>query len=284
MKPLSPPPRRADDLPFSLSLKSVNRTTGYIALFLPLGLWTVGAFFGVCSAENGLNSISHYYFARIAGDLFVGALLVIAVLLAVFYRLPGKVDEYLAHEKTDLLLLKVAGVAALLVALIPTSGTGCEAADQIFRGYVLAPEGINDRARDVSLPIETTLVFDLWASFGVAPKVLPYLHYGAAAVMFAILGYYCLFVFTRAQSRKSLRDDGSPVVTKTWRNRFYRICGAIIFTAMAALLFGMLTRDSLGPAWSGSNLTFWFEAAALMAFGFAWLVKGRFLWVLEDPR
>ena len=283
MKQLSLPTRRADDLPFSLSLKTVNRTTGYIALFLPLGLWAVGAFLGVCSSENGLNSISHYYFSRVAGDLFVGALLVIAVLLAVFYRLPGRVDEYLAHEKTDLLLLRIAGCAALIVALVPTRGTGCEAADQVLRGYVLVPAGINDITRDISLPIETTLVFDFWASFGIEPKVLPYLHYGAAAVMFAILGYFSLFVFTRAQSKKSVRSDGTPVDAKTWRNRFYLICGTIIYGSMAAMLFGMLTRNTLGPVWSGSNLTFWFEAAALMAFGFAWLVKGRFLWVLEDP-
>ena len=283
MDRLKPPARQADDLPFQLSLKSVNLTTGYIALFLPLGLWIIGHFLGVCAGQSGLNSISHYYYTRVAGDLFSGALIVIAVLLVVFYRLPGKVDEYLAHEKTDITLLKIAGVAALVVALIPTTGTGCEDTGQFLRGYIVTPDGIDDSGRDLTLPIQTTLVFDLWASFGIGPTMLNVLHYGAAGIMFAILGYYCLFVFTRAQSRKSLHVDGSPVGAKTWRNRFYRICGTIIFGSIAAMAFGKFARDMLGPNWSAANLTFWFEAAALMAFGFAWLVKGRFIWVLKDP-
>ena len=40
--------------------------------------------------------------------------------------------------------------------------------------------------------------------------------------------------------------------------------------------------DPTGP-WRQGNLTFWFEAAALAAFGISWLIKGRlFFGFLED--
>ena len=38
---------------------------------------------------------------------------------------------------------------------------------------------------------------------------------------------------------------------------------------------------SLVPWWEGYRLTFVFEAIGLMAFGLAWLVKGRFIpWLI----
>ncbi|MFD1341089.1 hypothetical protein [Litorisediminicola beolgyonensis] len=308
--PTTPPvrPRIAppEDLPLAANPKSVNRSVGYIAFLMPFALLASGKITGLCAAQDGLDSLSHYYFSRIGGTIFVGALTVISVLMLFFYsrRVPPgratgtaeiRADGFVNFTRMDMILVRVAGAAAFLIALFPTSGIGCESADLWLRGFSYVPGDVGTDLADgmAGGALETT--FGFWDSFGVPQetffaKVLGSLHYGAAAVMFAILGYFSLVVFTRVQSPDALRegvDESGPrakLTELTWRkktrNAIYALCGITIFAAILALGIKQLVDPAI---YNRNNLTFWFEWAALAAFGLSWLVKGRFISWLNDP-
>src|SRR6056297_4208612 len=102
-----------DDLPFALSLRRVNRGVGYFALFLPVILIALTVFTNTCFNQ----SISHYYYSRIGGHIFVGALTFIGLLLAFFYSFRTQtIDGYLRHYWYDIWLIILAGVSAFLIA------------------------------------------------------------------------------------------------------------------------------------------------------------------------
>jgi hypothetical protein len=104
-------------------------------------------------------------------------------------------------------------------------------------------------------------------------------HYIAAAVLFMLLFYFTLFVFRRIQVETDI-INGQIGAHKLRRNRIYFWCAMYIMLAMAAIGGATLSEwyfGSLVPWWEIYRLTFVFEAVGLMAFGLAWLVKGRFI-------
>ena len=276
-----------DDLPFALSLRRVNRGVGYVALFLPVILIALTVFTNTCFNQ----SISHYYYSRIGGDIFVGALTFIGLLLAFFYSFRTRtVDGYLRHYWYDIWLIKLAGVSAFLIAYSPTTGSGCDYnGAEVARTFLTSASGLAPPASGVS----GALSYDMWATFPVfgtaenVPVLLQSLHFGGAAVMFTILGYFSYFVFTRINSFASV-VEGSR---KGFRNLWYRALGVLIF-ACVAIMGGaaLLTKLVLSPeaaqaflqVWNHWRLTFILESVALMSFGLSWMIKGRFIKAFED--
>ena len=110
------------------------------------------------------------------------------------------------------------------------------------------------------------------ATASAADKTVGVVHLVCAATLFALLGVFSLFFFTKTQ--------GTAVMTaeKRRRNVVYRICGAIIFAAIALVI---LTEIVHPPA---SWHTFlWLETIMVVAFGTSWLIKGGFVHLLADP-
>ena len=287
-------------LPFRISLESANRAVGLIALGLPLALLVVSAIFGTICPD--INSISHYYYSPIGGDILVGALSVIGVLMLFFYKLPKAprggqipVEGYKGHHPRDIWLARLAGLCAFGVALSPTGGTGCEDfAGSTIRTFLTGTQGgelaelpeamrVPDLAPDKQPAASGIASFDLWPSLDVDHFLFGAIHYASAAVMFAILAYYSLVVFTRNQ--KAGPEDAEPVrfTRKWWRNLIYRACGAVIIGCLVALAVQFaLLPEGLKTVWNAANGTFWVEALALFAFGISWSVKGRIFAVLRD--
>jgi hypothetical protein len=195
-----------------LSYTSLRRSVGWIGVaippVLPLGAWVL---FGM----DLQPSISAYYYTGMR-DVFVGSMCAIGVFL-LSYRF-GKADDLFGD---------VAGVAAIGIALFPTT-----------------PE------RDATG----------WArAAGVA-------HLAFAAVFFAALAAFSLFLFTRS--------DG-PTPRKLVRNTVYRICGWVIIVCLvlavvSGAVLGEQVKVELRPL-------FWLESLAVLAFGVSWLVKGEAL-------
>lgn len=260
-----PAPR---DLPFVIDLRRIHLAVGWIAFGLPLSLIAVSWLPTVCFHD----SISHFYFTAVGGDILVGALSFIGLLLLCLYSFDAAGCEG-ARRWTwrDIALIRLAGIAALLVAFVPTTGTGCASA-RTARAFLV--EG-------ASSPTS----FDFWAVLlgRSDPTGLPLaaVHYGAAGVMFAILAYVVLRVFTRVNSAAA-RMEGNR---KNLRNGCYRVLGRVILAVVAVLtvkmVAGRIAPEFLG-VWNRFNLTFIFEAAGLFAFGLAWMIKGRFLRLFED--
>ncbi|MGR3460793.1 MAG: hypothetical protein ACU0AX_04195 [Roseovarius sp.] len=263
--PAEPAPR---DLPFAVDLRRLHLAVGWIAFGLPVSLVAVSQLPTVCFHD----SISQFYFSPVGGDILVGALSFIGLLLVGLYSFDA-VGCAGARRWTwkDILAMRVAGIAALLVAFVPTTGTGCSrTGTEGARAFLT---GTNDPS------------FDFWAVLlGRAEATgfpLDTVHYSAAGVMFLILAYVVLRVFTRVNSEAAERDGNR----KGLRNACYLVLGRVILGVVAVLAVEMglesVAPDLLG-FWNRLNLTFVFEAAGLFAFGLAWMIKGRVLPVFED--
>jgi hypothetical protein len=221
--------------------RRLARVVGVIAFAMPIVLGVGGYVLG-----RFRIALSEYYYEPIVlGDFFVGCLVAIGALLMAYRGWTPKVAQ----------LATLAGLAALVVAFVPMSGwiTGCR-----------------------ELGIDTTCA-DPQVSY---PIIGYWVHAGAAGLLFAILAFFCLFVFTKVPI-----DDasGRAVATpaKKRRNAIYIASGLTI--AIAAISIGLADQIA-GPWWVQNNMTFWAEALILAAFGVSWLVQGRAIAPLSDPR
>ncbi|HVZ41992.1 MAG TPA: DUF998 domain-containing protein [Candidatus Kapabacteria bacterium] len=98
-------------------------------------------------------------------------------------------------------------------------------------------------------------------------RLIGNLHYGFAALLFLLLAYFCLRLFTKTDPAKP------PTRRKLQRNVVYRICGVIILLAIAFVAaISPLPADA--AIWK-FNPVFWMESLAIVAFGVSWLVKGE---------
>ena len=124
---------------------------------------------------------------------------------------------------------------------------------------------------------------NLKANLGGMSPFWNHFHYIAAAVLFAILLYFTLFLLRRVQIEQDV-INGQIGAHKRRRNRIYFGCAMCITLAMVAIGGATVSEWYLGslvPWWEDYRLTFVFEAIGLMAFGFAWLVNGRFVpWLI----
>lgn len=145
-------------------------------------------------------------------------------------------------------LATLAGLAALVVAFVPMAG------------WVSALENGGER---------------------IHPVVGYWVHAISAGVLFTILAFFCLFVFTKIPHDEAT-DEHVPTPAKRRRNLIYRASGITI--ALAAIAIGV--GGQFGPDWWWrSHATFWLEALILAAFGISWLTQGRvFGPALKDPR
>ncbi|MGR3376806.1 hypothetical protein DU478_18200 [Thalassococcus profundi] len=302
---MAQPPRpsrdrpRLDDLPFTVSLRRVNLGVGLAAFSLPILVAGTGLFLQTCEQNWFLDSISHYFYAPLSGSLFIATLSVIGVLLAFFFNVPdgsgrelavNQVEEYANFKWWEIWLTRFAGIAAFLIAFVPTARSGCVLQNDVMRAYLL----IGDTPFYTDGGIETLeqaqVAFDFIAVTGWQVPFGLDLHAVGAAVMFATLGYFALFVFTRDQTRDHADTPGSAAADperirrKRLRNLIYRCCGVTIFAAILAIGGKFALCQGLGPcAIDDWNPTFIVETLALWAFALAWLVKGRFFPSLADP-
>ena len=203
-------------------------------------------------------SISHHYYTRFLGTIFVGSLAFISAFLI----------SYRGTHPRENVYATIAGVGAFFVAIFPTNGTGCPDGQIQARLFasVMSPDPSAPQA-----PVNGAF-FDLFAT-------APILHYGSAAIVFLFLAWYCLVVFTRPVLGVSA-DEGTLKLTnaKRTRNTIYYVCGGIIvLSILAMVIFGR------SDWWNPARGTLIAETASLWAFGVSWIVKGRlFGFVFND--
>lgn len=92
-------------------------------------------------------------------------------------------------------------------------------------------------------------------------------HLTSAALLFLTLAAISIWLFRKASPGQTV------TVAKSRRNAVYLWSGIVILASVAAIL---LLRWILGDAtMARHHIVFWFEALALLAFGFSWLTKGQ---------
>jgi hypothetical protein len=102
-----------------------------------------------------------------------------------------------------------------------------------------------------------------------AAQIIGYLHLAFAALFFATLIYFSLFLFTKTSPSRP------PSARKLQRNRVYRWCGYIMIVCIAAIAVYSIVPDTATAGIARLQPVFWLEAIAVMAFGVSWLTKGE---------
>lgn len=237
---MQPDPRYDDTSPRYRKLRRrMASMVGVLCLGLPLVSWFVGQ-----NSQCFPDSISHFYYWQVWGSVFVAVLSAIAVMLIIF-RGENHLESWISS---------LGGVLLLIVALVPTFGSGCEGAQSFAaRGFFQMVNGTRSGE----------------AFFG--SKIAGQLHSSAAVVFMLVLVYLCFWGFTRV--KKGQKQAGGLTPEKQYRNAIYRICGVVM---SAALIAGVIMKVFQGEeAVRAMNGMFWIEFFCLIPFGIAWLIKGR---------
>jgi hypothetical protein len=141
----------------------------------------------------------------------------------------------------------------------------------VFLASYRGPERADDLLGDVACAsaIGVALLPTTPADPTPAERLVGALHYASAAVFFLSLAAFCLWLFRKTSPARA------PTARKLQRNRVYTVCGWVILGCMAGIL---LAKQVLPAAWVDRlAVVFWLEAAAVLAFGVSWLVKGELL-------
>ena len=152
-----------------------------------------------------------------------------------------------------------------------------------YQGYTGGADNDNRVGNFAGVFAIGVALFPTEASGGIgAPITLVGIaHLVCAALFFATLAYFVLFLFTkshpdRERSPEKRKRDGY------YRSSGYTIIGSIL---LIGLLGGIrtlgLVSDAVMQAIEAWNPVFWLESAAVFAFGVAWAVKGQA--ILQDP-
>lgn len=299
--------------PFTISPERVTLLVGATALLLPVFLRFVSSRDLSCN----FDSLSHYYYGRFASDWFVGSLCFIGLLMMFLYVIRPGYPGFEGFVPRDRWIMKGAGLSAFLIAFFPTAGTGCDNMDgQIVRLFLEVPDGagmhlydtrglamrLGEWIEQVPTAANAEVAFSYFSLNQTYPRLDQLLHNVGALAMFAALGYFSLFVFTRKQDtaaiKPELRDARLPkgVVAsyrafntrKQIRNVIYVLAGVVIFVCIAALIYQnkVLCADVTSVTcqnWNTDDWTLKVEWIALWAFAASWLVKGRVIPWLNDP-
>ncbi|UCH61872.1 MAG: DUF998 domain-containing protein [Fidelibacterota bacterium] len=117
------------------------------------------------------------------------------------------------------------------------------------------------------------------ALFPAAPECSPtnceliigYVHFSIAAFFFFTLIYFSIFLFTKTD------PDKPATKQKGQRNIVYKVCGYIMIICILLVgLYHFLPANVTSPL-KKFHPVFWLEAAAIVAFGISWLIKGETL-------
>lgn len=249
---------------------------GLAAIGLPVSMF-LGAQFGLSCFHT---SISHFYYSQNLGTVFVG------LLFAVFAVVLG----YQGQTRLETFFAKLVAVAALGVALFPTSEAGCT--DDRFSVRAFAEYGLSTGQDDTDgtpqllrgdalCPPQTGLENTHGTEANCVaqnPRLVlnassQALHIGSAIALFALLIFHTLVIFPRLD----WPAYGATIpAEKLARNRIYYGLGAGMVCAGAVLLLGKVTNLDNTAWWDAYRITFWMEGAVLILFGISWGIKGKF--------
>ncbi len=98
----------------------------------------------------------------------------------------------------------------------------------------------------------------------------PLIHYIFAAVFFASLAVFSIFLFTKGD-----RTPEGKIIW-TYRNINFVACGLVIILAIVALIIYFVQPEKQS-ARNHYNYLFWWETLGVLAFATSWLAKGKTL-------
>lgn len=111
---------------------------------------------------------------------------------------------------------------------------------------------------------------------GTSAELMGGIHLVAAGLFFVFIGGLSWFKFTRG--------EGTPTAEKQGCGRVYRVCAVIVWACVGVLLVALLAARVV--PWvrglvDATPFVFALEAIGVLAFGWAWLTKGKALWARQ---
>ncbi len=191
--------------------------------------------------------VSYLTLRRVIGVLGVAFPVVLAIwgfLLTWSWELQESISDYYGLRTRDVFVGILFAIGWFLFA---------------YRGY----DRGDDRAGDLGCLF--ALGVALFPNSGT--RVESTVHFASAVLLFLVLAYFSIFLFTKS--------SGTPTPRKRIRNAVYRACGGVILGAIA--LIGVYYLVPAHPVIAGLKPVFWLETTALWAFGTSWFVKGETL-------
>ena len=267
----APPDMRAH------AFERVSRAIGFVAIALPL-VWLIAGVIRFIPPNDLQNSISHFYYIPFLGDFFVGCLIFNGILLLFMFHTNGvPVPGWQNLSSRESLMMRFAGVSSIMIALFPTGGpSDSYKKSELIRVFTQFTKDPLQAGEPIA---KSTPEFDFQSLHWLLDL---YWHQVFAGVMFAILAYFTYCVFTRVHMDSSRLEGDELTPQKLKRNRYYRFFGIVIAFCIVGLVIGVFGLVIPLDTWDHYNATFALEAFALLAFGFAWLIKGRYFTSLND--
>lgn len=199
----------------------------------------------------------------------------------------SEIDHRTIKLLVGVIAVTLASVTSLLagpppITSISASYHSTEAARDVFVGslfaisaFLLAYNGMSKWEMGLSkaAAICAFLVAVFPCGCGSPGGVSGVIHTGAALGMFVILAVFC-FVFFRGRAYRKGHTEAKR------RAVIYVGCGIVISVVIVVLVFDYLAGGVISAGFD--RLIFYGEAAALYAFGLAWLIASRILPVFSS--
>jgi hypothetical protein len=247
-----------EEAPQVIDAQKMRKGVGWLAILLPL---ITGVGYGVLGGDRGgfLGSISESYYT-VMRDVFVGTLCAEAFFLYAYRGYTAFEDRFFNGLAVLCVVIAFFSMNSTPVSAQVDPPPSCRYAITMDPTCVIV---LNDR-----------MLMYHHRAFG-------WIHFSAAAILFAGLGYVSIYFFTKT-------DSAEPGPEKRRRDTIYRVCGIAIWVGLA--LYGLFFAAEMlapGAAWvralDRGPLLYVVEAVSLVAFGFSWLVKGDGVPWLSDP-
>ncbi len=221
---------------------TLRKLVGIMGLLLPVALW-LGLFIDTGHTQP-VESISHYYYTRVAG-----VFIIIVSLLAFFLII------YKGEEPAEFYISLMAGLFALIMLIFPTNNL---------------MEHCNKK-------------HDIVVTILKKSEFRTNLHLIAAGLFLGCLAVMSIWLFTKPAQPKN-QAEVIILSRKSTRNGWYIGCGVVMFIMLAAILISMLTNFDESDFYKNNSLTFWFESFAVWSFGISWMIKGHTFSFLNDKK
>ncbi|HEY4024324.1 MAG TPA: DUF998 domain-containing protein [Pseudonocardiaceae bacterium] len=191
---------------------------------------------------------SYLFLRRAVGILGVALPAVLIIGKALLQGGPplGSISDYVYSDMRAVLIGTMAAIGVFLFS---------------YRGYGRIDDITADVAAVGAIGVALFPTTPITGQSSAAARAVGTVHIVSAAIFFAALVVFCLFLFTRSDSPK-------PTGRKRVRNGIYIACGVIMLVCLISIgILQAVIRTDVA--------VLWLESAAVMAFGIAWLVKGE---------
>ena len=217
---------------------------------------------GLRSASDAELAVAYTYLQRVVGIIAVllPPVLVLGQLLIEDEGLRGSISAYYYSRMGNVFVGSLCALAVFFLSYNYRPVRSFELDSVLSRCASLAALGV------ALFPTASDAV----AGTG-GEKVVSTVHLVCAGALFGLLGVFAHFRFTKTGGSDPMTPE------KRRRNGLYRICGTLIFIAIALVVLS----NAVKPPDSWHSL-FWLETVCVEAFGVSWLVKGGFLGILAD--